>query len=86
MNSYIHLGQMKTGERAVVEGIFAEDDSFAGMYRRLLDLGFVVGATAECVGVSPCGDPKAYRIRGATVAIREDDGKHVLMRRERDGT
>ncbi len=81
MNSYIHLGQLKAGERAVVEGIFSPADDFAGMHRRLLDLGFVVGAVAECVGVSPCGDPKAYRIRSATVAIREDDSKHVLVRR-----
>ncbi len=80
MNSYIHLGQMKAGDRAIVEGIFG-DDGFAGMHRRLLDLGFVVGADIECVGVSPCGDPKAYRIRGATVAIRREDGKHVLVRR-----
>ncbi len=71
------------GERATVEGIFTDDPSFAAMHRRFLDIGLLSGAAVECVGKSPCGDPSAYRIRGATVAIRAEDARRVLVRRER---
>lgn len=51
------------------------------MRRRLLDLGLVPGTRVECVGQSPGGDPKAYLIRGAAVAIRGEDARTVTMRR-----
>lgn len=51
------------------------------MRRRLLDLGLVPGTRVECVGQSPGGDPKAYLIRGAAVAIRSEDARTVTMRR-----
>jgi DtxR family transcriptional regulator, Mn-dependent transcriptional regulator len=38
--------------------------------RRLLDLGFVPGTLVEVEMVSPAGDPTAYRVRGAVVALR----------------
>jgi DtxR family Mn-dependent transcriptional regulator len=38
--------------------------------RRLLDLGFVPGTTVEVDMVSPGGDPTAYRLRGAVIALR----------------
>ncbi len=82
MDQYIHLSEMQVGERAVVEGVFSPDEAFFPMHRRLLDLGFVPGAAVECVGKSPCGDPLAYRIRSAVVAIRAADGRLVLLRRE----
>ena len=81
MNSDIHLGDLRLGERAVVEGIFPPHGDFAAMHRRLLDIGLVSGAEVECVGKSPCGDPSAYRIRGAIVAIRAEDGRYVLVQR-----
>ncbi len=41
--------------------------------RRLLDIGLVSGTVVECVGKSPCGDPSAFLIRGAVIAIRSED-------------
>ncbi len=38
--------------------------------RRLQDLGLLPGATVETVMRSPLGEPTAYRIRGATIALR----------------
>lgn len=51
-----------------------------GMRRRLQDLGLVEGARVECVGRSPGGDPSAYLICGAVIAIRAQDGRNVLVR------
>lgn len=49
------------------------------MRRRLQDLGMVPGAFVECVGISPLGDPAAYRIRGAVIALRRRDAQAVLL-------
>lgn len=46
--------------------------------RRLLELGFIPGTAIVRVGQAPMGDPLTYRIRGALVALRAEDAKHVL--------
>lgn len=56
------------------------------MRRRLLDIGIVEGARVECVGVSPMGDPAAYMIRGAVIAIRAADSRNVIIEEARNGT
>jgi len=48
-----------------------------GMRRRFMDMGLTEGAAVECVGISPLGDPKAYSIRGAVVAIRREDSAGI---------
>ncbi|MBT9172041.1 MAG: hypothetical protein DDT21_00417 [Syntrophomonadaceae bacterium] len=40
--------------------------------RRLLDLGLVPGTLVAAIGRSPAGDPAAYRIRGAVMALRAE--------------
>jgi ferrous iron transport protein A len=50
--------------------------------RRMLDLGILPGTLIENVMRSPLGDPIAFRIRGAVVALRRDQAK--LVRVERD--
>jgi DtxR family transcriptional regulator, Mn-dependent transcriptional regulator len=40
--------------------------------RRLLDLGVVPGTRMEAELVSPSGDPVAYRLRGALIALRRE--------------
>ena len=47
--------------------------------RRLMDIGLVEGTTVECVRKSPAGDPKAYLIRGAVIALRNEDAATVIM-------
>lgn len=46
-----------------------------------LDLGFVPGAQVECLGRSPLGDPAAYRVRGAVVALRRRDAQLIALGR-----
>lgn len=52
------------------------------MRRRLLDLGLAEHTEVMCLGQSPLGDPKAYLIRGAVIAIRAIDSRKILISRK----
>ena len=75
---YVSLYDIKPGERAAVQQLLTTGP----MRRRLLDLGLVPGTLIECVGQSPSGDPKAYLIRGAAIALRSEDARNILIRQE----
>jgi DtxR family Mn-dependent transcriptional regulator len=47
--------------------------------RRLLDLGFVPGSVVEANLVSPAGDPTAYLVRGALVALRREQARFIRI-------
>lgn len=47
--------------------------------RRLLDLGFVPGTEVAVDLVSPLGDPVAYRVRGAVVALRREQAGQIRV-------
>jgi DtxR family Mn-dependent transcriptional regulator len=49
--------------------------------RRLLDLGVVPGTIIEPVLTATTGDPTAYRIRGALIALRRDQQRWIRVRR-----
>lgn len=49
--------------------------------RRLLDLGVVPGTVVRAELASASGDPVAYRIRGALIALRAAQARGVLVRR-----
>ena len=48
-----------------------------GMRRRLQDLGLVQGTAVQCLQKSPWGDPVAFLIRGAAIALRTEDAQGV---------
>lgn len=50
------------------------------LYERLRDIGLTAGTTVTCLHISPAGDPAAYRIRGAVIALRKEDAKTVSLR------
>lgn len=70
------MNMLKPGESAVVKEIKTE----GSMRRRLLDIGLVENTQVECLGRSPGGDPSAYLIRGAVIAIRAQDCAGIIMR------
>ena len=78
----IPLCDMKTGTYATVIKLDTKGD----LRRRLMDIGLVEGTRVECVGVSPLGDPAAYLIRGAVIAIRAADCRDVLIGEDGYGT
>ncbi|HVO68829.1 MAG TPA: FeoA family protein [Aggregatilineaceae bacterium] len=47
--------------------------------RRMMDLGIVPGTTVVAEIRSPLGDPMAYRVRGALVALRREQAELVLL-------
>lgn len=67
------LSDLRPGERAVVRQLGAMGDT----RRRLQDIGLIRGTTVLCLRRSPLGDPVAYRIRGATMALRGVDADCV---------
>ena len=75
MHTPLFLCDLMPGQRAVVAGLTAT----GGMRRRFLDLGLLADTPVRCVGRSPCGDPSAYLIRGAVIAIRAADGRDVRI-------
>lgn len=47
--------------------------------RRMLDLGLTFNAEVAALQRSPSGDPTAYYIRGAVIALRSRDASSVLI-------
>ena len=52
------------------------------MRRRLLDIGLIENTEVTCVGRSHGGDPAAFLIRGAVIALRRADCKKILVCRQ----
>lgn len=75
MNQYFSLNDIVPGERAVVSSLKCTGH----MRRRLLDIGLIENTEVECIGRSPGGDPSAFLIRGAVIAIRSEDCKNILI-------
>lgn len=47
--------------------------------RRILDLGLIQDTEIEALSQSPSGDPVAYLIRGAVIAIRKEDAAKIFI-------
>ncbi|MBQ8605523.1 MAG: ferrous iron transport protein A [Clostridia bacterium] len=69
------LNDISPGEIATVLSVTAS----GGMRRRLQDIGIIRGTKIKCVGKSPLGDPSAYMIRGAVIALRSEDAGLVYV-------
>ena len=78
MNMPKSLAETEVGETVRVVSLLAE----GRMRRRLADLGLIPGAEVSCLGRSPLGDPSAYLIRGAVIAIRRRDAMEVSVTTE----
>lgn len=79
MNDNIYtLSDITSGESATVTALAVH----GSMRRRLQDIGLIEGTRVECVLKSPYGDPTAYRIRGAIIALRSDDAKNIYVDKE----
>lgn len=75
----MQLSSLAPGEQGRVTFISAEGD----MRRRLIDIGLIENTVVSCLGRSPLGDPSAYLIRGAVIALRDSDADTVFIERER---
>lgn len=71
----IPLNLIPIGSTARVKELTAEGIS----RRRMLDLGLVAGTRVEALRKSPSGDPIAYEIRGAVIALRSEEACKILV-------
>lgn len=69
------LDGIKVGQSVTVSSVGLE----GGIRRRLEDIGLIEGARAECVGISPPGDPIALLIGGTVIAVRKRDCKEITV-------
>ena len=74
----MYLYALREGEQGRVTAV--RKDNEIGM--RLRDLGIIEGTVITCLGKSPLGDPVAYRIRGAVIALRKEDAAKVFIESE----
>jgi len=71
------LSALRPGEIAVVRGISA--GCHGVQRRRLMDLGVVPGTEVRAELESVSGDPVAYLIRGATIALRKQQAELIYV-------
>lgn len=69
------LADLPKGKQGIVREIHLEGE----VRRRLQDLGLVENTVITCVGQSPLGDPKAYLVRGAVLALRAEDSEKIII-------
>ena len=69
------LTALAVGDTALVDNLCVD----AGMRRRLLDLGMIPNTAVTALFRSPSGDPTAYGVRGAVIALRQRDAARICM-------
>ena len=70
-----NLSSLDIDESGMIKVLYAKGT----MRRRLQDVGFITGTKVSCVQESPSGDPRAYLVRGAVIAIRNSDAKNIVV-------
>lgn len=73
----VTMDRLAVGQEAFVSQLRADEETNA----RLLALGFVPGGRVEAVQESPWGDPVAYRVCGAVIALRRTDASRITVAR-----
>ncbi len=74
-DTFIPLNYLPLGKRAKVK-ILTSDGI---IHRRMLDLGLIFNTEIEALQRSPSGDPVAYSIRGAVIALRSEEASKILV-------
>ena len=75
MDKLIPLHRLALGTCGKVSQLTANGNT----RRRMLDLGFICGTRVQALQKSPSGDPVAYEIRGAVIALRADEASQILV-------
>jgi ferrous iron transport protein A len=71
----VYLYNLPVGKSAVITSLNAGGIT----RRRMMDLGLVPGTEVEALRYSPFKDPRAFKIRGAVIALRREEGCQVLV-------
>jgi DtxR family Mn-dependent transcriptional regulator len=71
------LSDLAVGGEALIHGL--APSCTGPERRRLLDLGVVPGTRIRCEFASPFGSPRSYDIRGALIALRDQQADRILI-------
>lgn len=71
----LSLNQLPIGRKAHVLALTSDGSA----RRRMLDLGLIDGTEIEPLYKSPSGNPVAYLIRGAVIALRSDVSEKIMV-------
>ncbi len=71
----ISLNKLPIGKKANVAMLMSD----GATRRRMLDLGIIYGTEIKPLYQSPSGNPVAYLIRGAVIALRSDVSEKIIM-------
>lgn len=74
------LAALRAGEEAEVVELGEELQGLTR--RRLLDLGLTPGSRVTALLDNAFGDPRAYRVRGTTIALRKEQASGIMVRPE----
>jgi Fe2+ transport system protein FeoA len=72
------LSQLQPGEEAVVCQVKAE----GRIRQRLLEMGFIRGASLKVEKLAPLGDPMELVIKGYHLSLRREESSCILVTRE----
>ena len=70
------LDKIPTGQFAFIMDV----DTQISLKQRLYDIGLVPGTKIKVVHQSPAGNPRAYLVRGAVIALRNCDAQKITVR------
>lgn len=73
--SICRLDELNEKEWALVVRL----DASGSIRRRLQDIGLVPGSRVRCIARSPLGDPTAYDICGAVIALRGEEASKIYV-------
>ncbi|WP_125153576.1 FeoA family protein [Clostridium rectalis] len=74
-DTLVPLNKIPIGSIAIVKKLTCDGI----LRRRMLDLGLIIDTVVESLRKSPSGDPTAYEIRGAVIALRSEEACSVLV-------
>lgn len=74
-NNLISLNKLPLGTFGRVKILSSEGNE----RRRMLDLGLIQDTVVESIRKSPAGDPIAYEIRGAVIALRSEETSKIFV-------
>ncbi len=68
------LDRLRRGQSAVITEVHGS----GAMHDRLRDLGFTENSEVTCLFPAAFGDPHAYRVKDAVIALRRADAQQVV--------
>jgi Fe2+ transport system protein FeoA len=76
------LFDLRRGDAAILDRIDLPGDDA----RRLMELGFLPGATITAGFSAPGGDPRVFQVDGSEIALRRETAKRLMIRQSKPAT